>query len=255
MRPWPAPLSPLDVRGISYSGFGFESACFHAPSPPPALAAALAEMAHQQAMGRLNARGTAGGVALRPLPVAAPRIGRRCAVAVRAASGMSPAGRPVFGGKVYLDPVQKEVSAFAPATVANLGPGFDWMGCAVQVRRTPSVEQARTEEGAAPWALKWARLGPRLARDWADRNADTNFWPQGGGDTVTAKVIPDRPGVIVIERIEGDKGRLSLDPEKNCIGVAARETLKLIGQVSCGVSLTLHKVTAMRATRPSPPGD
>lgn len=36
------------------------------------------------------------------------------------------------GGKVYLDPVQKECSAFAPATVANLGPGFDWMGCAVQ---------------------------------------------------------------------------------------------------------------------------
>lgn len=38
-------------------------------------------------------------------------------------------------GKVYIDPVEKEAAAFAPATVANLGPGFDWMGCAVEVRR------------------------------------------------------------------------------------------------------------------------
>eukprot|EP00878_Enallax_costatus_P042226 GHUV01049399.1.p1 GENE.GHUV01049399.1~~GHUV01049399.1.p1 ORF type:complete len:112 (-),score=1.84 GHUV01049399.1:12-347(-) len=40
----------------------------------------------------------------------------------------------VAGGKVYLDPVQNEATAFAPATVANLGPGFDWLGCAVEVR-------------------------------------------------------------------------------------------------------------------------
>lgn len=38
------------------------------------------------------------------------------------------------GGKVYIDPVKKECTAFAPATVANLGPGFDWLGCAVEVR-------------------------------------------------------------------------------------------------------------------------
>ncbi|KAG2483320.1 hypothetical protein HYH03_017821 [Edaphochlamys debaryana] len=99
------------------------------------------------------------------------------------------------GGKVYIDPVKKECAAFAPATVANLGPGFDWMGCAVQ----------------------------------------------GGGDTVVAKVIPGKPGQVVIEAIQGDGGRLSLDPAKNCIGVAATETLKLIGAVSCGVSLTLNK--------------
>lgn len=34
---------------------------------------------------------------------------------------------------MYLDPVQNEATAFAPATVANLGPGFDWLGCAVEV--------------------------------------------------------------------------------------------------------------------------
>ena len=42
--------------------------------------------------------------------------------------------------------------------------------------------------------------------------------------------------------LQGDNGRLSLDPAKNCIGVAAMETLKLIGQPTCGISLTLHKV-------------
>ncbi len=45
------------------------------------------------------------------------------------------AAHSVLGGKVYLDPVLEEASAFAPATVANLGPGFDWMGCAVEVGR------------------------------------------------------------------------------------------------------------------------
>jgi homoserine kinase len=65
---------------------------------------------------------------------------------------------------------------------------------------------------------------------------------QGDGDTVTASVLPGRPGEVVIERIEGDGGRLSLDASQNCAGIAALETLKLLGQTSCGVSLHLHKV-------------
>lgn len=102
----------------------------------------------------------------------------------------------VAAGKAYIEPVAKEVSAFAPATVANLGPGFDWMGCAVG----------------------------------------------GGGDIVVARALPGQPaGQVVIEAIHGDGGRLTLDPAKNCIGVAATEALRLIGHVSCGVSLTLHK--------------
>ena len=44
------------------------------------------------------------------------------------------AASPAPAGKVYVDPTSKECAAFAPATVANLGPGFDWMGCAVEVR-------------------------------------------------------------------------------------------------------------------------
>lgn len=66
---------------------------------------------------------------------------------------------------------------------------------------------------------------------------------QGEGDIVTASVLPDRPGAVLIESIEGDGGRLSLDASKNCVGIAALETLKLLGgQPSCGISLTLKKV-------------
>ena len=45
-----------------------------------------------------------------------------------------------------------------------------------------------------------------------------------------------------IKSIEGDGGRLTLEAPKNCVGIAAIETLKLIGQTSCGVSLSLQKV-------------
>lgn len=35
---------------------------------------------------------------------------------------------------------------------------------------------------------------------------------------MTARVLPDRPGEVVIEGIEGDGGRLSLEAPKNCVG-------------------------------------
>lgn len=65
---------------------------------------------------------------------------------------------------------------------------------------------------------------------------------------VTLPTDPMRPHVPphVNPPSKGDNGRLSLDPAKNCIGVAALETLKLIGQPTCGVSLTLHKVRGFR---------
>ena len=55
-------------------------------------------------------------------------------------------------GKLYIDPVEQEAAAFAPATVANLGPGFDWMGCAVEVR------------GLGEWVCLWNQAqGSRCA--------------------------------------------------------------------------------------------
>lgn len=90
-------------------------------------------------------------------------------------------------------PVAREVASFAPATIANFGPGFDWLGCAVE----------------------------------------------GDGDVVIAKES-DYPGVI-IETIEGDGGKLSMNPRFNCIGIAAYETLRLMNRSSTGVSLALKK--------------
>ena len=55
---------------------------------------------------------------------------RRAARVQQVARAQQVAGQ----GKLYIDPVEREAAAFAPATVANLGPGFDWMGCAVEVR-------------------------------------------------------------------------------------------------------------------------
>lgn len=95
-----------------------------------------------------------------------------------------------------LSPHQKIAKAFAPATIANLGPGFDWMGCAVE----------------------------------------------GEGDVVIAEAMPDLPGgEVVIKSITGDDGRLPLVAANNCVGIAAIETIKLLGNIECGVALTLLK--------------
>eukprot|EP00239_Pterosperma_sp_CCMP1384_P007080 CAMPEP_0197844012 /NCGR_PEP_ID=MMETSP1438-20131217/978_1 /TAXON_ID=1461541 /ORGANISM="Pterosperma sp., Strain CCMP1384" /LENGTH=396 /DNA_ID=CAMNT_0043454537 /DNA_START=463 /DNA_END=1653 /DNA_ORIENTATION=+ len=93
------------------------------------------------------------------------------------------------------EPVLEVTSAFSPATVANLGPGFDFLGCAVE----------------------------------------------GQGDTVTARLLPDRPGEVVIEDIQGDGGRLSYEAADNCSGIAAIETLKLLGVSDMGIGISLNK--------------
>lgn len=40
-----------------------------------------------------------------------------------------------------IDPVAQTITAFAPATIANLGPGFDWLGCAVEVRQLLPISE------------------------------------------------------------------------------------------------------------------
>lgn len=117
-------------------------------------------------------------------------------------------------------PVRDSAVAFAPATVANLGPGFDWMGCAVQVCAGSS--------------------------NFPKNHIDVSMHSlglQGQGDTVEARVLPGEPGKVVIEDIVGDGGRLKKEPEENCCGVAAIETLAMMpgGLPACGVALRLHK--------------
>jgi len=94
-------------------------------------------------------------------------------------------------------PVLTRVKAFAPATVANLGPGFDFLGCAVQ----------------------------------------------GLGDHLEAEIVDTVEGgeQVRIVAITGDGGKLSLNAHSNCVGIAAQATLDLMGVVSRGVSLRLHK--------------
>lgn len=92
-------------------------------------------------------------------------------------------------------PVAQSITAFAPATVANLGPGFDVLGCAVD----------------------------------------------GLGDEVTARVDPAvAPGAVSISSISGS-GKLSLDPTRNCAGIAAAAVMRALAVRSVGLSLTLHK--------------
>ena len=64
---------------------------------------------------------------------------------------------------------------------------------------------------------------------------------QGQGDIVTATLRTDLPGQVVIDGISGDGGRLALEASDNCSGIAALETLKLLGVTNVGVSLTLQK--------------
>ena len=65
---------------------------------------------------------------------------------------------------------------------------------------------------------------------------------QGQGDIVQARLLPDQPQQVLIERIEGDGGRLPLEAAKNCAGIAALETMKALGYPPFGVSLSLIKV-------------
>ena len=85
-----------------------------------------------------------------------------------------------------------EITVFAPATVANLGVGFDILGMALE----------------------------------------------SPGDEITASHRAT-PGVEIIA-LSGDGGRLPTDPDRNTAGIAARETLKLLGAMH-GVCLTIKK--------------
>ena len=69
------------------------------------------------------------------------------------------------------------------------------------------------------------------------------LYVKGEGDIVIAEALPDLPaGEVIIQSITGDDGRLPLVAATNCVGIAAIETIKLLGDIDCGVALTLQKV-------------
>jgi homoserine kinase len=85
------------------------------------------------------------------------------------------------------------IEVIAPATIGNIGPGFDVLGLAVK-HLGDRLEARKTESG------------------------------------ITISAVKSRP----------EWPRLSTDPDQNTAGIAARETLKLLG-IDHGVDLVLHK--------------
>ncbi|XP_047067777.1 homoserine kinase-like [Lolium rigidum] len=102
-------------------------------------------------------------------------------------------------------PAFQSVTAFAPATVANLGPGFDFLGCAVA---DASLSLGDTVT---------ATLDPSLP---------------AGTVAISAVTSPSRPHLAA---------RLSRDPLRNCAGIAAAAALRALGVRSHAVSLALAK--------------
>ncbi|XP_048559246.1 homoserine kinase [Triticum urartu] len=102
-------------------------------------------------------------------------------------------------------PAFRSVTAFAPATVANMGPGFDFLGCAVA---DASLSLGDTVT---------ATLDPTLP---------------AGTVAISGITSPSFPRLAE---------RLSRDPLRNCAGIAAVAALSALGVRSHGVSLSLAK--------------
>jgi len=117
-----------------------------------------------------------------------PAAPRQLAIANEGAHDTLPADYKSL--KEYLLGNAEWVKVFAPATIGNIGPGFDILGMAVK----------------------------------------------GLGDIVEARKIESG---IKIAHIDS-KAELSKDPDKNTAGIAARETLKILGEKG-GVEIRLKK--------------
>lgn len=134
---------------------------------------------------------------------------------------------------------QRVAKAFAPATIANLGPGFDWMGCAVEVQISFQLVSTEGANQRNCCSLQ-AQTVPNDCSLFVQFIA---VYVKGEGDIVIAEALPDLPsGEVIIQSITGDDGRLPLVAAKNCVGIAAVETIKLLGDIDCGIGLTLQKV-------------
>lgn len=92
-----------------------------AAAPPTATAPSSARPSHRPS------------AAVRTLPRLARRVPvRQDRTRTTPAAALRPLeSTPVLHDGPALRPTLPAATAFAPATVANLGPGFDWLGCAV----------------------------------------------------------------------------------------------------------------------------
>ena len=85
-------------------------------------------------VGAAGARGRSGIAPGESAPARSPFARRRRHAAIR--------GK---GCTRAIEPIAENASAFAPATVANLGPGFDLLGCAIEGRGDTVI--------ASPWVI------------------------------------------------------------------------------------------------------
>ncbi|RCV09089.1 hypothetical protein SETIT_1G378900v2 [Setaria italica] len=108
---------------------------------------------------------------------------------------VSPRSRALRVNAAAQDPAPafQSVTAFAPATVANLGPGFDFLGCAV------------ADASLSLGDTVIATLDPTLPP---------------GTVSIASVTSPSRPHLAA---------RLSKDPLRNCAGVAAIAALRALG--------------------------
>lgn len=129
-------------------------------------------------------------------------------------------------------------TAFAPATVANFGSGFDAFAAAIatagpRARRGGSGPRAR---GGATGER--ARRGASGSRPGRTRPPSAGILDGPLGDTVSVR-LTKRTGVRVLA-IEGDGGRLPRGASRNCAAVAAASVLRLL-RAPFGLELVLRK--------------
>lgn len=83
--------------------------------------------------------------------------------------------------------------------------------------------------------------GPATVANWGPGYDLMGAAVRGMGDRVTARWEPNGTGLVRIESITGDNGKLPLDPVKNTAGVAAQEALNLMQVTDKDVVITLEK--------------
>jgi homoserine kinase len=130
-------------------------------------------------------------------------------------------------------------TAFAPATVANFGSGFDAFAAAIEV---VAPAKGRGKFASRPGA---GREGARGSGGIGGIGGDGGDGSAGGvgrhgalGDQVSVRRTKS-PGVRVV-MIEGDGGRLPRGASRNCAGVAAAAVLRQ-EHAPFGLDLVLRK--------------
>ncbi|KAJ6812743.1 putative homoserine kinase [Iris pallida] len=153
-------------------------------------------MAHAYTPSRISPFSSSSSDRRRPFPT-----GHHQLSSVRCSKTLNPTAMSISNNEP--PPAFDSITAFAPATVANLGPGFDFLGAAV------------------------SSLG-----DTVTLTVDPSVHP--GTLSISSITSSDSVDPSVA-------AKLSKNPALNCAGIAAAAAMARIGVRSVGLSLSLHK--------------